>query len=157
MEDQQKRLADFHLEQEEIKKRAADRHAEEKTLREEQVTRLQVRELPRWWKNQISARLPRVSIRRRFSTCSEDSVPTCTCVFTFCSHLDRKRIMLSRLRLEVMYQTSTDQKPRLLSIVNQAGTQDVSQNQTSTGDSIMLPDANDLTRKRHNYCRLGKP
>lgn len=42
MEDQEKRLADFHREQEAIKKRAADKHAEEKKLREEQVKRLQV-------------------------------------------------------------------------------------------------------------------
>eukprot|EP00752_Nemacystus_decipiens_P001813 g1751.t1 len=41
MEEQEKRLADFHMEQEAIKKRAADRHAEEKKLREEQVKRLQ--------------------------------------------------------------------------------------------------------------------
>lgn len=42
MEEQEKRLADFHAEQEAIKKRAADKHAEEKALREEQVKRLQV-------------------------------------------------------------------------------------------------------------------
>ena len=42
MEEQEKRLADFHMDQEAIKKRAADRHAEEKKLREEQVKRLQV-------------------------------------------------------------------------------------------------------------------
>lgn len=42
MEEQEKRLADFHMEQEAIKKRAADKHAEEKKLREEQVKRLQV-------------------------------------------------------------------------------------------------------------------
>eukprot|EP00903_Cladosiphon_okamuranus_P005407 g5395.t1 len=41
MEEQDKRLADFHKEQEAIKKRAADRHAEEKKLREEQVKFLQ--------------------------------------------------------------------------------------------------------------------
>lgn len=42
MEEQEKRLADFHMEQEAIKRRAADKHAEEKKLREEQVKRLQV-------------------------------------------------------------------------------------------------------------------
>lgn len=42
MEEQEKRLSDFHMEQEAIKQRAADRHAEEKKLREEQVKRLQV-------------------------------------------------------------------------------------------------------------------
>ncbi|CAN0346919.1 unnamed protein product [Pylaiella littoralis] len=41
MEEQEKRLANFRMEQEAIKKRAADKHAEEKALREEQVKRLQ--------------------------------------------------------------------------------------------------------------------
>lgn len=42
MEEQEKRLEEFRMEQEALKKRAADRHAEEKCLREEQVKRLQV-------------------------------------------------------------------------------------------------------------------
>ncbi|CAM9205932.1 unnamed protein product [Ectocarpus sp. 4 AP-2014] len=41
MEEQEKKLAEFHMEQEAIKKRASDKHAEEKALREQQVKRLQ--------------------------------------------------------------------------------------------------------------------
>lgn len=42
MEEQHKRLEEFHQEQAAIKKNQADRHAEVKYLRQEQVKRLQV-------------------------------------------------------------------------------------------------------------------
>ncbi|CAN0039036.1 unnamed protein product, partial [Ectocarpus fasciculatus] len=41
MEEQERKLAEFHMEQEAIKKRASDKHAEEKALRQQQVQRLQ--------------------------------------------------------------------------------------------------------------------